>query len=163
MIEIPQQLAVMGELQDAVLVALAADPDEALAIHNHRLQRRWPFRIRRPRSAPGLHNIPLLIGLDQLGPAYAAERRGRIAFGGQLDGQRRATPVQEPDVIGLLFDKHPGDLLHAPAVGERFGPERIDAVLRRAIRIQSLPRYHLCVSDGRGDIRGDQAQSHTDS
>src|SRR5262249_9734184 len=45
MIEVPYQFAVAGELQDAVLIAFAGDPDEALRIDNHRLQRAGPLRV----------------------------------------------------------------------------------------------------------------------
>jgi hypothetical protein len=38
MVEVPHQLAVARELQDAVLVGFAADPDEALRIGDHGLQ-----------------------------------------------------------------------------------------------------------------------------
>jgi hypothetical protein len=66
-------------------------------------------------------------------------------------------------VIVFLFDKKARDLLHAPAVGERLGPERIDAVLRCAIRVESLPSYHLRVSDGRCGIRHEQGQADSGS
>ena len=46
-----------------------------------------------------------------------------------------------------LVDPNPHDLLHAPLVRERLGPERIDAVLGRAVRVDGLSRDHLRVAD----------------
>jgi hypothetical protein len=58
-----------------------------------------------------------------------------------------------------LVDVNAHDLLHTPPVRERLGPEWIDAVLGRAIRVDSLARHHLRRCDGPSGIRHDAAQA----
>ena len=110
------------------------------------------------RASPGIQDIALLIELDDLRPAHTAERRSRPEFRGQFDGQGSSSPVDEPDMVHVV-DVHARDLLHAPLVRQRFGPERIDSVLRRAIRIDRLALYYLCFSNRPGGIRHDSAQT----
>ena len=55
-----------------------------------------------------------------------------------------------------LVDGDPRDLLHAPPVGERVRPERVDAVLRRAVLIHNLARNHLRVSNVDTGERGER-------
>jgi hypothetical protein len=52
-----------------------------------------------------------------------------------------------------LVDPDADHLLHAPFVGERLGPERIDAVLWRAVLVDDLFRDHLGVASVAGAER----------
>ena len=58
-----------------------------------------------------------------------------------------------------LVDVNAHDLLHAPPIRQRLGPEWIDAVLGRAIRIDSLARHDLRLSNRPSGIRHDAAQA----
>ena len=94
--------------------------------------------------APGADDGAFLIQLDDLRSADAAVDPVLVAADLVRVGRRR--PVDEPDVIVLRIDADPGDLLHAPAVGEPLGPERIDLEHRRGGRPCLRARGGRCAS-----------------
>src|SRR5581483_10651869 len=115
---------------------------------NHGLKRRRPLRdVSRP--APRVHDLPVLIELDDFGTANAAEDARRSAVAADLVALAGRAAIEEPDVIHLI-DADAGDLLHAPAVGQRLRPERIDLEDRRAVLVGGLRRRALRVAGGRG-------------
>jgi hypothetical protein len=93
------------------------------------------------RATPCSKDVALLIHLDELGTAYAAEHGRRVAFSTDFIHLRCIRTVQKPDAIHGI-DADPRDLLHTPAVGERLWPERIDTELRGAALV-----YHLASDD----------------
>ncbi len=99
-----------------------------------------------PAPPHAAEHVALLIQLDQLGAAHAAQLRRRSAVAANLVLLGRVAPVQEPHVVHRV-DADPGDLLHAPPVGERLRPERVDAVLRRAALVDGLSGNHLRAPD----------------
>ena len=105
-----------------------------------------PLRVK-SRAAPGLTTLPCWSTSISSGPRtqHSAEAP-EFAFGGQLDGEGGSAAIEEPDVIHLV-DPDPHDLLHAPLVRQRLGPERVDAVLGRAVLVHFLSRDHLRVAD----------------
>ena len=143
MAEIPDELAFARELQDAVLRRGAGDPDEALRVGDHRLQRGGPQRVM-VGIAPGVHHVALRVQLDDLGAQHAAQAVA-VDVAADLVRLGSAIAVDEPDVVHVIH-MDPGDLLHAPAVGERLRPERIHLVERRPVFVQRLSLDHLRVS-----------------
>ena len=158
MVEIPHELPVARELQDAVLIGFAADPHEPFRIDDHGLQLDRPLRVK-AGAAPCADDVALLVGFDELGSTHAAERGRGVPFGRQLDGEGGSTAVEEPDVIHVV-DKNPHDLLHAPLVRQRLGPERVDAVLRCAVVVHCLSRDHLRVADAARGKRRNGTQNN---
>ena len=143
MAEIPDEFAFARELQDAVLRRGAGDPDEALRIGDHRLQRGGPERVM-VGIAPGVHHVALRIQLDDFGAQHAAQP---VAVDVAADLVRLGGPVavDEPDVVHVIH-MDPGDLLHAPPVWERLRPERVHPVERRPVFVQRLSLDHLRLS-----------------
>ena len=94
MVEIPHELPVARELQDAVLIGFAADPHEPFRIDDHGLQLDRPLRVI-SGAAPCVDDVALLVGFDELRSTHAAERgRGPPAevrlrpparWGGRID------------------------------------------------------------------------------
>jgi hypothetical protein len=138
MVEVPHELAVAGELQDAVLRRGAGDPDEPFRVGDHRLHRRRPPRVV-AGAAPRVDDVALLIELDHLRGARAALDARRIVAAADLVALRRLVAVDEPDVVHVV-DVDAGDLLHAPAVRQRLRPERVHPELRGAALVDGLRR-----------------------
>src|SRR5262245_49795150 len=135
MVEVPYELSLACELEDAVLRPRPSYPHESFRVGNHGLKRRRPLRDE-ARAAPCMDDVAFLVELDQLGSSHAAfdafvASTDLIAFGG-------LSAIQEPDVIHVIH-MDAGDLLHAPAIGQRLGPERIDLEDRRAALVDGLP------------------------
>ena len=75
-------------------------------------------------------------------------------FRRQFDRQGGSSPVYEPDMVHVV-DVNARDLLHAPLVRQRLGPERIDEVPGRAFGVDGLTLHNLRF----GGIRHDAAQA----
>ena len=73
MVEVPHELPVACELQDAVLIGFAADPHEPFRIDDDRLQLDRPLRMK-SGAAPCVDDVSLLVGFDELRSTDAAER-----------------------------------------------------------------------------------------
>ena len=131
--EIPHELPVAREFEDAVLRRGAADPDESLTVSNHRLQCRGPERVV-ARTAPGVNHVAVLVQLDDLGSAHAAVDSRRVAISPNLITFGGGSTIQEPDVV-LVIHVNTGDLLHAPPVRQRLRPEGIHSEDGRAILV----------------------------
>ena len=137
--EIPHEFALAGELENAVLRRQAADPDITFAVRDDRLQARRPVGMM-VRVAPGVNDVGVRIHGDDFRTLGAAGHPIRL-----LDAARDLVPlgavgpVQEPDNVHVIH-VDAGHLLHAPAVRQRAGPERIDLEQRCAILVHGLDR-----------------------
>ncbi len=136
MAKVPHKLAIACELLNAFLWSCATDPDIALTVRNDSLQPRRPTRI--VRSAPGVHDVAFLIQRNDLRTQHATQHGARIALGDDLEGIGRVWTIQKPDDV-VIVNANSGDLLHAPLVRERLGPEWIHAIQRGAVLVYCLP------------------------
>ena len=121
MAEVPQELPVGREFEDAVLRRRSGDPDVSFAVHEDGLQRRRPLR-NISRAAPGVDHIALGIEFDGLGTAHAASDARRIAVAADFIAVGRRAAIQEPDVVVLFVHVQTRHLLHAPAIRQALGP-----------------------------------------
>ena len=101
-----------------ILVAVAANPDEALSDRRRRRARSWATRI----PAPGPPHAWMKL------PAASNSRTGGAARPFS-SGLKRARALQHPHVI-LRIDRHAGDLSELPVVRD-LRPRRIDLEPRR--------------------------------
>jgi hypothetical protein len=84
-----------------------------------------------------VNDLAILIQFDNFRATNAAVDPRRVAVAADLIAFGRGGAIQEPDVV-LVVDVDAGDLLHAPPIGQQFGPERIDFEDGRAVRIHGL-------------------------
>ena len=123
--DLQHEFAVARELQILpVLLAVAADPDEALGIDAHAMLVLWPV-VALARAAPGPHQLALRVELHDRRSRYAAfagrrtERRGLLVVG------EASGALDHPDMV-LCIDRDAGRLTHDPVVGQGLRPGRID-------------------------------------
>src|SRR6185437_2131442 len=126
--DLQHEFSVLGKFQHlAVVVAIAAEPDEALVIDIDAMLVLEPV-IALARATPGAQHVPFLVKFDH-------RRRRHAAFGAWWNERRRlfiigerARALDDPDVV-LRIDRYACSLPHDPVVGERFGPRSVDLEL----------------------------------
>src|SRR5439155_21023383 len=128
MSEVLQELPLSRKLDDAVAGRGSREPHVLLAVNGDRLQAAGPAGVI-VRPAPRVHDVAVGVELQDLRPEHAAlapRRRGRRR---QFVRTRVDAAVNRPDVV-VFVDVDVDNLLHAPFVRERLGPEGIDAISR---------------------------------
>ena len=153
--ELLHELSLARELQNVpVIGAVAADPDDPLGVDDDAVVGLRPLEAR-PRAAPGVHHVALLVELDDRRRRQTAIGRRRV--GRRVDFlsvERARAAVNDPDVI-LRIDADADDVPKQPVVGQRFGPHRIDFESRR---------LHAFFGGGRPVEHGlGEAENHEDN
>src|SRR5713101_4590257 len=121
--EVPQKFSVAIELDDAVAGRGARYPYVALPIDAQRLEPAGPtWDV--IGASPSFENVAVGIELQDLRSEHAAFAARRLGGRAQLIGPRIGLAIQHPDVI-VLIHIDVDDLLHAPLVRQRLGPEGI--------------------------------------
>ena len=133
MVEVPHQLTVPGELENTVLSPGAPDPHKTITVREDAVQRSGPLGMI-SGTAPGVYDVAVHIHCNDLGPVYAANDPWRIASAADLDSLSLVATVHEPDDIHMV-DMNAGHFLHAPAIWQRAGPERVYAEQRSVVLI----------------------------
>jgi len=123
--DLQHEFALARELQIlAVLLAVAADPDEALVVNAHAVLVLRPV-VAGAGTAPGLHQLAVLVELHDRRGWCTALAGGRIERRRFLVVGQAFWPLDHPDVV-LRVDRNPRRLAHDPIVGQRPRPRRID-------------------------------------
>jgi len=120
----------------AVVRAVAADPDDALAVDGDAVVALGPLEAgaRAAGAAPRVDHVAVLIELEHGRRRRAAVRRRRRRLGVLLLAvERRAAAMDDPDVV-VGVDADADGAAHAPVVRQRLGPHRIDFEARRLHR-----------------------------
>src|SRR5262249_23481229 len=145
--DLHQELAVLRELQEmaVVPVAVAADPDVALAVDLQAVVRRRPLIALAVLAAEMTEKLAVLIELHDRRRLLAARAGALVGRG--FHGIERVGAVNDPDVIAGV-DADANRLSEIPAVRQRLRPHRIDFEARRlhgavGLRGDALFEEHL--------------------
>ena len=141
--ELHYKLAIFCELENLIVVSIAADPDESFVVHENAVFGLRPI-ISRSRSSPASNVVSCRIELH--------DRRT-----GLYTGLHASRALQDPDIV-LLVARSAGNLSQRPAIRDLW-PGRIDLEFRY-LRRAFLQRPG---DDGRNDDEGDapiDATSH---
>jgi hypothetical protein len=138
--EVGDELAVGGELHEAVAGLRAADIDAAGAVGEDRMLGLGPAR-NRVRHPPGMQEVAGRVERHHGRRRHATFARRRHDRGGVLLLVEIARPVEHPDHV-VLVDEHSGDALEGPFVGQLLGPRRIVFVFGRPTGRRRLAGRH---------------------
>ena len=134
--EVPEELALARELDDAVAGHGPRDVDVLVAVHTDRLKPTRPTWMV-IRASPSVDDVPFGIEVHDHRTDHAAVRPRRSPARAHFIGPCIDRAIDDPDVI-VPINIDIDDLLHAPFVGQRLWPERVYLKDGRALRIQDL-------------------------
>src|SRR6516225_3277018 len=137
MAEVPKQLAIARELENAILRRGSSNPDVALPVNHDGLQRRGPDS-QISWASPAVQNVAFRIQFDGFRSSDATVNARWLAVSADLIPIGRRAAIQEPDMAGFVFDIQASYLLHAPTIGQRFRPEGIYFEQRCSCRVPRL-------------------------